>query len=63
MSYVLEQFIDFFQLDSLLDGSVSSVSGFLGLTILAFFGLIFTVIGVRIVFELVKILTDWSRFK
>lgn len=60
---VLEQFIDFFQLDGLLDGSISSVSGFLGITILAFFGLIFTVIGIRIVFELVKILTDWSRFK
>ena len=43
---VLEQFIDFFQLDGLLDGSISSVSGFLGITILAFFGLIFTVIGI-----------------
>lgn len=63
MNDVLEQFIDFFQLDGLLDGSVITVSGFLGITILAFFGLIFTVIGIRIVFELVKILTDWSRFK
>lgn len=63
MSDVLQQFIDFFQLNSLVDGSISTVSEFLGITILAFFGLIFSIIGIRIVFELVKILTDWSRFK
>lgn len=63
MSSYLSDFIDFFGLSSFFDGTVLSVQQILGYSIIAFLGGIFTLIGVRCVFELIKIVTDWGRFK
>lgn len=62
MNEYLEEFIEFFNLGGLLEGGLT-VSEFLGLSIVCFMGMIFCLIGVRSIFELVKILTDWSRFR
>lgn len=63
MGNILDDFINFFRLGDLLNPGNLTVGSFIGTTILAFFGLIFTIIGVRIIFELIKIVTDWSRFR
>ena len=63
MNDIIEDFLTFFRLDSLADTSSLSVGDFLGLSFISFFALVFTIIGIRIVFELIKIVTDWSRFK
>lgn len=64
MSEYLLEFIDFFGLDTLLTGSSDpSLYQVIGLISIAFIGCIFAIMGVRCVFELIKIVTDWSRFK
>lgn len=63
MGDILDDFINFFRLGDILSPDSLSVGSFIGHVTLAFFGLIFTIIGVRIIFELIKIVTDWSRFK
>lgn len=64
MSEYLQEFIDFFGLDMLLTGSNDpSLYQVIGLITVAFIGAIFAIMGVRCVFELIKIVTDWSRFK
>ena len=63
MSDYLSDFIDFFGLGSFFDGTALTVQEVLGMSILAFIGCIITVLGIKCVFELIKILTDWSKFK
>lgn len=64
MAEFLEEFIDFFGLTNLVDAtSTITVQNFLGITVIAFIGCFFSIMGVRCVFELIKIVTDWSRFK
>ena len=63
MGAYLNDFIDFFGLSAFFDGTVLTVQEILGYSIVAFLGGIFTLIGVRCVFELIKIVTDWSRFR
>lgn len=62
MSEYLTDFIEFFGIDSLLTETLT-VQNVLGITIIAFIGGVITVAGIRCIFELIKILTDWSRFK
>ena len=63
MSQYLEEFIEFFNLSSFYDGTVLTVQDTIGLSITAFIGAVFTILGFRCVLELIKIVTDWSRFK
>ena len=63
MSEYLSDFIEFFGIDVFFSGTVLTVTEFLGYTIVAFIGCILTIIGIRCIFELVKIITDWSRFR
>lgn len=62
MSEYLTDFIEFFGLDPLFTETLT-VQNVLGLSITAFIGAVITVAGIRCIFELIKILTDWSRFK
>lgn len=64
MAQFLVDFIDYFGLTNLIDTSTNiTVQNFLGLTIIAFIGCLFSIMGVRCIFELIKIVTDWSRFR
>ena len=63
MSQYLEDFIEFFNLDSFYSSTAITVQQALGLSITAFIGAIFTIMGIRCVFELIKVVTDWSKFK
>lgn len=63
MGEYLNDFIEFFGLSSFFDGTVLTVQEVLGYSTVAFIGAIFTVLGVRCVFELIKIVTDWGRFR
>ena len=62
MSQYLSDFIDFFGLGGFFDGSVLTVSECIGITVVAFLGCIFTICGIRCVFELIKTVTDWRNF-
>ena len=62
MSQYLSDFIDFFGLSDFFSGGSITVVQCIGLSIVAFIGCIFTIVGVRCVFELVKIVTDWRNF-
>lgn len=63
MSTALSDFLTFFGLNGLLNMSDSiTVNQFLGLVIVAFFAMIFTVIGLKAVLELIKILTNQVKF-
>ena len=63
MNEVLSDFMDFFSLGGFSDTSLLSVGDFLGLVVIALVALVFCVIGVRCVFELIKILVDYNRFR
>lgn len=63
MSEYLNDFIDFFGLSAFTDGTVLTVQNVIGLSLIAMLGAVFTLLGVRCIFELIKIVTDWSRFK
>lgn len=63
MSEYINDFIEFFDLADLFSSTTITVQNAIGLSIVAFIGCIFTIMGVRCVFELIKIVTDWSRFK
>lgn len=63
MSQYLQDFITFFGLDSFFGSDPITVQQTIGLSIVAFIGCIFTILGARCVFELIKIVTDWSNFK
>lgn len=63
MSSVVNDFLDFFSLSDLYNMSPDiTVNEFLGLVFCAFFALIFTVVGIRAVIELIKIISDQSKF-
>lgn len=62
MSSYLQDFIDFFNLDTFFTGTMT-VQEVIGYSITAFIGAIITIAGIRCIFELIKIVTDWSRFK
>lgn len=62
MSEFLQDFIDFFNLGDFFTETLT-VQNALGYTIVAFCGLIITIAGIRCIFELIKIVTDWSNFK
>lgn len=63
MSEYINDFIEFFDLADLFSSTTITVQNAIGLSIVAFIGCIFTIMGVRCVFELIKIVTDWSRFR
>ena len=63
MSQIVEDFLDFFSLSGLYNmSSEITVSEFLGLVICAFFAMVFTIVGIRAVIELIKIISDQSKF-
>lgn len=62
MSQYLTDFIDFFNLGDFFTETLT-VQNVLGLSITAFIGAIITIAGIRCIFELIKILSDWSKFK
>lgn len=62
MSQYLTDFIEFFGIDTLFSSTVT-VQEMIAYTTVAFIGAVITVAGIRCVFELIKIITDWSRFK
>lgn len=62
MSQTLQDFIDFFGLSDLFSGGSVTVSQALGISLVAFLGAIFCIIGVRCILELIKIVTDWRNF-
>lgn len=62
MSQYLSDFIDFFGLDVFFESTLT-VQEVLGYSIVAFIGAVITVAGIRCIFELIKIVTDWSKFK
>lgn len=62
MSEYLSDFIEFFGIDTLFSTAVT-VQELIAYTTVAFIGAVITVAGIRCVFELIKIITDWSRFK
>lgn len=63
MSSVVNDFLDFFSLSDLYNMSPDiTVNEFLGLVFCAFFAMIFTVVGIRAVIELIKIISDQSKF-
>lgn len=63
MNEIIQSFLTFFMLDSLgaVPGDIT-VAQFLGLVIIAFFALIFTIISIRCIMEFIKILTDYRRY-
>lgn len=63
MSQYLNDFIQFFNLDAFYSSTPITVQQTIGLSITAFIGAIFTIMGIRCVFELIKIVTDWSKFR
>lgn len=64
MNTTLNDFLTFFGLDDLLSLSADTpVIEFLGLTLVGFFGLIFCVLGIRVVVEFIKIMTDYRRWR
>ena len=62
MSQTLTDFIEFFGIDQLLNNTVT-VQFLLAVTIGSVIGCILTIAGIRCIFELIKILTDWSKFR
>lgn len=63
MSQVLSDFLTFFGLTDLYNmSSEITVNQFLGLVLCAFFSLIFTIVGIRAILELIKIISDQSKF-
>ena len=62
MSQYLTDFIEFFGLDAAISTSLN-VQQFLSIVTGSFIGAILTIAGIRCIFELIKILTDWSKFK
>lgn len=62
MSSYLSDFIDFFGIGDLFTETLT-VQNVLGISITAFIGAVITVAGIRCIFELIKILTDWRNFK
>lgn len=62
MSSYLQDFIDFFGVSDFFTETLT-VQQVLGLSITAFIGALITIAGIRCIFELIKILTDWSKFK
>lgn len=63
MSEYIIDFVEFFGLGPFIDGTSLTVTQFLGCTIIAFIGCILTIIGIRCIFEIIKIVTDWSKFR
>lgn len=63
MAEYLNDFIEFFGLSTFTDGTVLTVQNVIGLSLVAMLGAVFTLLGVRCVFELIKIVTDWGRFR
>ena len=62
MSQYLTDFIEFFGLDTAISTSLD-VQTFLTMITVSFLGMILTIAGIRCIFELIKILTDWSKFR
>lgn len=62
MSEYLQDFIDFFGISDIFT-EILTVQNVIGISITAFIGAVITVAGIRVIFELIKILTDWSNFK
>ena len=63
MSQFISDFITYFNLGDLFGADPVTVQQALGITIVAFIGSLFSIMGIRCIFEMIKIVTDWSRFK
>lgn len=61
MAEYLETFITYFGLVDFWEETLT-VQQVLGLSITAFIGAIITIAGIRCIFEIIKIVTDWSKF-
>lgn len=61
MNDVVQDFLQYFGLDNF--GSITTVGELLQSIVIVFVALIFVIVSVRIIFEMVKILTDWTRFR
>ncbi len=62
MSEYLQDFIDFFGYSDIFTETLT-VQQVLGYSITAFIGAIITIAGIRCIFELIKTVTDWSKFR
>ena len=62
MSEYLSDFIDFFNLSGFFESTLT-VQEVIGYSITAFIGALITIAGIRCIFELIKILTDWRNFR
>ena len=63
MAAYLEEFIEYFNLDAFFGNSVLTVQMVLGYSITAFIGVLITLMGIRCIVEILKILFDWSNFR
>lgn len=63
MGEYINDFIEFFGLSGFTDGTVLTVQNVIGMSLIAMLGAVFTLLGIRCVFELIKIVTDWGRFR
>ena len=60
MSTVLTDFLEFFGIDNIYQ--ITTVQELLTIIFIGFIALIFTIVSIRIIFEMVKIVTDYSRW-
>ena len=60
MAEFLSDFIEYFGLDYF--GESITLQEMLGLIIISYIGLMLTMVGIRCIFELIKIVTDRSNF-
>lgn len=63
MSDVVNDFLDFFMLSELFSSEDISVLDFLKGSLVAFIALAFTLVMLRFIMEIVKIITDWVRWR
>lgn len=62
MAQYLIDFVNYFGISGFYDSTLT-VQQALGMSIIAFIGCIITIAGIRCIFELIKTLTDWSKFR
>ena len=62
MSTTLQDFIDFFGLSDFFGSGTLTVQNVIGLSIVAFIGAIFCIIGVRCILEIPPISNNFDKF-
>lgn len=62
MNDTVQAFLQFFLLDDIFTAETVTVLDFMRGAVVAFIALIFVLVMLRFVMEIIKILTDWSRW-